>query len=106
LRPPSLGPFGLSKAIRSHLRGFEEAHPEVLVEFDLMPDGQMLPEPMRLALFRIYQGALGNVARHAGANRVWVRFWLTDQEAVLEVEDDGRGFVVPRNWLEMARQQH
>lgn len=106
LRPPSLGPFGLSKAIRSHLRTFEEAHPDIVVEFDLTPDAQRLPEPIRLALFRIYQGTLSNVARHAEARTVRVRFELTDEVALLEIEDDGKGFVVPKNWMEMARRQH
>lgn len=106
LRPPALGPFGLSKAIRSHLRTFEEAHPELAVDFELAPDRQRLPEATRHVLFRIYQGAVSNVARHASARHVWVRFRLSDAEAVLEVEDDGCGFTVPKNWLELARQQH
>lgn len=106
LRPPTLGPFGLSKAIRADLRTFEAAHPEVDVEFELVPDGQQLPEPTRLALFRIYQSALANVVRHAGARCVWVRFELVQHEAVLEIRDDGKGFDVPKSWLELARGRH
>jgi len=36
---------------------------------------------------------LTNVTRHAGANAVTVRLRLVDDDASLEVEDGGRGFV-------------
>jgi glucose-6-phosphate-specific signal transduction histidine kinase len=53
-----------------------------MYNFDLMPDEKMLPERMRLALFRIYQVALTNVVRHAQANQVTIRLQL-DSETVL-----------------------
>ena len=106
LRPPTIGPFGLEKAIRAHVRTFERAHPELDVTTDLMPDGQALPEQMRLALFRIYQGALSNVARHAHAQHVWIELALDATHVTLVVRDDGGGFVIPKTWLLLAREQH
>jgi PAS domain S-box-containing protein len=106
LRPPALAPFGLEKAIRSHAERFQTEHPELEVTLELMPDGQALPEPVRLALFRIYQEALNNVLRHAEANAVWIRFTLETAQAILEVQDNGHGFKVPQRWLELARQGH
>jgi signal transduction histidine kinase len=44
-----------------------------------------------IAIFRILQEALTNVARHARAERVTVRAVRTDDEFVLEIEDDGIG---------------
>lgn len=106
LRPPALAPFGLEKAIRSHAERFQTEHPELEVTLELTPDGQALPEPVRLALFRIYQEALNNVVRHAEANAVWIRFTLQATQAMLEVQDNGQGFKVPRRWLKLARQGH
>ena len=106
LRPPTIGPFGLEKAIRAHIRTFERAHPDLDVTTDLVPDAQALPEQMRLALFRIYQGALSNVARHAHARHVWIKLTLDPAYVTLAIRDDGRGFVIPKNWLLLARQQH
>jgi len=44
-----------------------------------------------LALFRIAQEALTNVARHASARQVAISLSHSNTEVVLEVKDDGRG---------------
>jgi signal transduction histidine kinase len=106
LRPPTLTPFGLSVAMRSHARRVQEEHPELEIGLHLMPDGLALPEQMRLALFRIYQQALDNVLRHADASYVLVRFAMDESQVVLEVRDNGRGFDVPSRWINMARHGH
>ena len=106
LRPPTLAPFGLEKAIRSHAEGFQKESPEIILALDLMPDGQTLPEQIRLALFRIYQHAMTNISQHAQAQHVSVRFKLEPRQIVLEIEDDGRGFVMPRRPIELVRQGH
>ena len=105
-RPPTLAPFGLEKAIESHVDRLRQSHPELEVKLDLMPDGQTLPEQTRLALFRIFQAALINVVRHAVARQVFVRFSLAEEQVVLEVQDDGQGFELPEHWIELARQGH
>jgi signal transduction histidine kinase len=45
-----------------------------------------------IQLLRIVQEALTNVRKHSQASRVWVRFEADGDEAVITVEDDGRGF--------------
>ena len=106
LRPPTLTPFGLEAAIRSHAENLRELHPELRIELELMPDEQRLTEHTRLALFRIYQHSLSNVIRHAEAVRVLVRLILSADQVVLEVRDDGRGFALPERWVELAREGH
>lgn len=106
MRPPTLAPFGLERAIYSHAETFQETHPELQIQLDVMPDGQALPEQVRLFLFRIYQQALSNVARHAAARHVLIRFTLDAEQVVLEIQDDGCGFKVPTRWIELAREGH
>jgi len=106
LRPPTLAPFGLEKAIRSHVEEFQKAHPELDIQLDLMADGQALPEPARLALFRIYQQALNNVARHAEASVVAIRLRLDTQHVTLEIQDNGHGFRIPPRRIMLVRQGH
>ena len=65
-----------------------------------------LPACLRLALFRIYQGALSNVARHAQARHVQITLTLDERHVTLTIDDDGRGFIVPKSWILLARQQH
>jgi PAS domain S-box-containing protein len=106
MRPPTLAPFGLEKAIRSHAESFQRRNPGLEVHLDLMPDGQILSEDVRMGLFRIYQELLNNVFRHAKASAVTVHFHLEETQAQLEVEDNGQGFEVPRRWVEVVRRGH
>ncbi len=106
LRPPALAPFGLEKAIRSHAENYQKMHPELEVQLDLVHDGQVLPEHIRLALYRVYQELLNNIARHAHASLVLIRFSLSQGKAFLEIQDNGCGFELPKGWLEMARKGH
>jgi PAS domain S-box-containing protein len=106
LRPPTLVPFGLEKAIRSYLDQVQERNPDLQIESDLMQDEQSLPERVRLALFRIFQHTVLNVTNHAEAEHMWVKFVLGDEQIELEIRDDGRGFQVPNRWIELVRQGH
>ena len=106
LRPPVLAPFGLAKAIRSHAESFQEAYPSSRVQLDLMTDAPELPQQVQLVLFRIYQQILNNVAKHANATHIIVRFSVTSEEAILQVKDDGTGFIMPARWIELARKGH
>ena len=106
LRPPTLAPFGLERAIRSHCETFRQSQPDLEIRLRLAEDGQTLPEEVRLALFRIYQMALTNVARHAQANWVDIHLSLDAEAVMLEVKDDGRGFELPRRWLDLVRKGH
>jgi signal transduction histidine kinase len=106
LRPPALAPFGLEVAIRSHAAHFQRTHSDLTVRLDLSTDGLDLPERVSRTLFRIYQQALNNVAKHAQARTVQVRLAADAEQIVLMIQDDGRGFVVLPSWLDFARQGH
>jgi two-component system sensor histidine kinase ComP len=106
LRPPSLSPFGLEVAIRDHVEKFCDMNSTIQVNVELMPDKQVLSDSLRLSLFRIYQQAIENVARHAEATEVHVRFSWDEKMIILEVEDNGKGFDVPKQWEDLALQDH
>jgi signal transduction histidine kinase len=106
LRPASLTPFGLEKAMRDYSERISLEHPEFHLSLDLMADGKRLPEHIRLTLFRIYQTALTNVIRHAHAQNVSVHFSFDEERAILKVQDDGKGFKVPERLRTLASQGH
>jgi signal transduction histidine kinase len=105
LRPPSLSPFGLEVAIRDHVERLRSANPDLQIELELMRDQQNLSDSFRLCLFRIYQEAITNVIRHAGATEVHIRFHWDDETVILEVEDNGAGFELPERWVDMVRHE-
>lgn len=59
--------------------------------------GENLPEvsvALKIAIYRILQEALANATRHAEASEHSVKLTVIENELVLEVRDDGRGFDV------------
>ena len=105
LRPSTLISHGLEQAIQTHLEQFQQQYPCYTIRTAFGHDGR-LPERISLALFRIYQQALANIVRHAQADQIEIRFQVKDGQAMLEIRDNGRGFNVPDNWIEFARQGH
>lgn len=106
LRPPTLTPFGLSVAIRSHADRFMERYPDIEMELDLASDGTTLSEDMRHALYRIYQHGVSNVAQHAGVCQVNVHLAFENGNVILEIQDNGSGFEAPNRWTKLARHGH
>ena len=106
LRPPSITAFGLEKAIRSYIQEITEKYPGYKISLDLARDLQNLPESVRLTLFRIYQGSITNILRHAEATEISILFKFSNEEALLEISDNGKGFHVPRSWISLTRQGH
>jgi two-component system, NarL family, sensor histidine kinase DevS len=91
LRPSGLREHGLQSAItRQAARVAESSAIEVDLALDGLPEG--LPEQTEIALFRVVQEALTNVARHSGATRASVLATALGGRLRLVVEDEGRGF--------------
>ncbi|MEN6585010.1 MAG: ATP-binding protein [Sulfuricella sp.] len=59
----------------------------VRVDHEMQLDGER-----EIAIFRIIQEALSNVASHAGAGRVQLSLWDDGNGVNAQVEDNGRGF--------------
>ncbi len=106
LRPPSLSPFGLEVAIRDHVEKLHDQNPGINIQLQLMRDQQILSDSLRLNLFRVYQQAINNVMRHAEATEVHIRFGWDEDTIILEVEDNGKGFEVPKFWVQFVRRDH
>lgn len=100
LHPPLLDELGLDSAARWYVEGFSKRS-GIEVRFQGGDTEERLPKEVELALFRVLQEALTNVHRHANARLVHVVITCTDKEAVLVVEDDGKG--IPREVLERFR---
>lgn len=89
LRPALLDALGLAAAVDWQARAFVK---QTGIAIDRGPVQELdLPKPAATALFRILQEALTNVARHSQATQVRLALYRERGEAVLEVEDNGRG---------------
>lgn len=93
LRPPALDMLGLGPAIESHARNIADAT-GMAMDLRLDDIGHRLPPEAELALYRVIQEALSNLARHSGADTFSVQLGLAGNHVFADVEDNGRGFDV------------
>ena len=92
LRPAVLDHLGLGVALPRYAREWSDHYGiEVQCKCDSFQTGRLTAEAV-VALYRITQEALTNVAKHAHASRVDVLLESRDDSVVLVVEDDGVGF--------------
>jgi signal transduction histidine kinase len=94
VRPATLDRLGLVSALEQELQTLARRF-DLRVDFvaeDASADG--LPPDAEIAIFRVLQAALTNVARHAEARAVSVVIQRRDAIVSVIIEDDGVGFDV------------
>ena len=90
LRPGVLDDLGLAAALEWQLKDFEK-RTGIRCEFFPPVEDISLDADLSTALFRIFQEAMTNVARHSGATEVCVRLHADADSTTLEVADNGKG---------------
>jgi signal transduction histidine kinase len=90
LRPAALTEVALPELLRQLT---EAITGRARLSVSLEVEGERaLPPDVQVALYRIAQEALNNVAKHASAGEAWVHLRLAPERVELRVSDDGRGF--------------
>lgn len=90
LRPGMLEDLGLAASIEWQARDFEK-RTGIVCTVTVPPEDLPLARSQSVGLFRIFQEALTNVARHAHAQTIAVTLAVTFEALTLQVHDDGRG---------------
>jgi PAS domain S-box-containing protein len=90
LRPGVLDDLGLHAAIEWQAQEFEERTGTVC-SMTSDAEEQRFARDVSTALFRIFQEALTNVARHAEAKHVDIRLSVAEGAIRMEIRDDGKG---------------
>jgi signal transduction histidine kinase len=91
LRPTLIDDLGLIAALEWQAEEFEKrtgihsAFTTGITDLDIPPD-------YTIALFRIFQESLTNVARHSDATSVKSEFYIDEGNIILKIIDDGKGF--------------
>jgi NarL family two-component system sensor histidine kinase LiaS len=92
LRPVPLAEKKLVDALREYSERWAGQH-KIRVELSF-EDEIALPLLAEETFFRIAQEALANVWRHSKATRVLIRLFCEQDEAIMEISDNGKGFHV------------
>jgi signal transduction histidine kinase len=91
LRPPMLDDYGLLPALQWYANDFVR---RTGIEVEVLGDesaGRLEPSS-EIALFRIVQEALNNVAKHAHASKAMIALERTGGQFVMDISDDGIGY--------------
>ncbi len=95
LRPTVLDHFGLVQALRACAKEFTE---QTNLPVHLEIPGELLPlgDGPSVALYRVAQAALSNIARHAEATEARLTLRQTQRTLIMEIADNGKAFDVKR----------
>jgi two-component system sensor histidine kinase UhpB len=91
LRPSDLDELGLIPALRSYTKDWSKKF-NIGIDFQATRPRGKLPNNVEVALYRVVQEALTNVAKHSGATSVWISMRCEDSLGVVTIRDNGRGF--------------
>jgi signal transduction histidine kinase len=91
LRPIDLERHGFVETIRRYCSDYgEQNNMHITLAIEELPQLTTISEAV---LFRIFQEAMNNVAKHAGASKVCVTLGPTPKKhAFISIEDNGKGF--------------
>jgi two-component system NarL family sensor kinase len=92
LRPSDLDELGLAAACQNFCKELR-SRTNLKVTCGATRLRQRLAAMVELNLFRIVQEAVNNVEKHAHAKTVRVRLFQRDKSMILQIRDDGHGFV-------------
>jgi signal transduction histidine kinase len=67
---------------------------EIQVEIETRGDAQPLSEIFEENLLRIGQEAITNAVKHSEAKKIKIELEFSPQKAVLQIKDDGKGFIL------------
>jgi signal transduction histidine kinase len=91
LRPSMLDDLGLRPTLLWHVKRYTQ-QTQIRVTMKHSGLDQRAAAEVEIAVYRIVQEALTNVARHAGVDHVAVWLWRTADSIGVRIEDQGRGF--------------
>lgn len=91
LRPAALVGLSLADSLRGAIGQWQARHPDVSMHTSFDGDLDSLGDASQIAVLRVLQESLTNVARHAAATRVDVEVRRAGAAVSINVSDNGRG---------------
>lgn len=104
LRPTLLDDLGLIAALRSYSKDFSQKH-GVKISFHATGFEERVPPLVEVAVYRVVQEALTNIAKYASARNVTLTLERDGKTLHAEVADDGVGFD-PERLLAQKRKEN
>jgi signal transduction histidine kinase len=94
LRPAFLDMSGVLETISDFCERYQETYSSIKPDLQIDLAESDIPEYLKVPIFRIFQEAMNNAAKHSKARRVLVRVQREGDKIELSIEDDGIGFAL------------
>lgn len=91
LYPPTLTSFGLFAAMKHYAQLYMTTF-GIEVEVESSGVEKPIPEERNIALFRVCQEAMANIAKYADTTKARILFTWTSQDLSITITDYGKGF--------------
>lgn len=95
LRPTLLDELGMPTAIHRYAKDTLQTK-GINLSAEFTGTDQRFPPEVETTLFRVAQGAIGNILEHSEAKNASIKLECTATECILRIEDDGKGFDVSK----------
>lgn len=96
LHPPTLMTLGLLPAMKSYSKLYTSTF-GIEVEIESEGQEQLISESSSIAVFRVCQEALSNVAKYADTSKVQISFKWSEESLGIYINDYGKGFDLKNN---------
>lgn len=104
LRPPALEELGLTHAVQQDMQRLMSQG--VACTFEVEGKVSRMPASVEIAAFRTAQETLTNVSKHAKASEVFLKMDFKNDELLIRIRDNGRGFDVSKTLEGAASDGH
>jgi signal transduction histidine kinase len=94
LRPSLLDDLGILTTLDWHCREFQKTFSHIRIEKEIDISEDDVPHSLKTVIYRIFQEALNNIAKHSKADLITLSLRKTDGPIELTVQDNGHGFDV------------
>jgi two-component system sensor histidine kinase ComP len=95
LYPLIVDNLGLDKSLEHLLKDLQSSHP-VAIEYDYKFPQGALSRTMESSIYRITKELVTNAVKHSECQNIIVSTRLENSRFLLQVEDDGKGFELPK----------
>jgi two-component system nitrate/nitrite sensor histidine kinase NarX len=82
---------GMRHWLEQSIEDFQDAA-GVQIHLTFQPDLQEIPQEIQSQLIRVLQEGLSNIRKHARAENVFISMRKWEEDLILEIRDDGKGF--------------
>jgi len=93
LNPAYLEEHGLKEAIQLRVQQLQKTR-RYTIKFDSNEPNHVMDKQKQIVTYYIFQEALNNIARHAGASAIDIQLHFSEAVLSLSIKDNGKGFKI------------